>query len=63
MKVELSEKEIRVIKVALHKHWINMTNDDALAKRADLQDFADCCYNTNIKFEGLDNAKPFQHLK
>ena len=62
MKIELNEKEVRAIKVALYKHWNNMTDDNAKAQREDLQPFADCCYETYKKFEQLDNKKEFQQL-
>ena len=63
MIVELSEKEIRVIKVALGKHWRNIVDDDAKAKREDLQSFADCCYETYQKMEDLDNNEEFEQLQ
>ena len=46
MKIELSEKEIRAIKVSLWKHWGNIVDDDCKTSREDLQPFADCCYET-----------------
>ena len=55
--VYLSEKEIRVIKVALWKHWNNITDDNGDAYQEKIQPFADCCYETHQKFESLDNEK------
>ena len=60
--VELSEKEMRVIKVALWKHFMNMVDDDGKASREDLQPFADCCYETYQRFCEMDNEKDFQQL-
>lgn len=55
--VYLSEKEIRVIKVALWKHWNNITDDNGDAHQKEIQPFADCCYETYRTFESLDNEK------
>lgn len=62
MDVKLNEKEIRVIKVALWKHYLNCTDDDGKARREDLQPFMDCCYETYQKFCELDNKKEFAKL-
>ncbi|MDO4974940.1 MAG: hypothetical protein Q4E61_01265 [Alphaproteobacteria bacterium] len=63
MEVYLSEKEIRVIRVALYKHWINMTDDNAEANDKSLQDFADCCHDTWDRFSDLDQfEKSFDEL-
>ena len=63
MNMQLTEKEIRVIKVALWKHYLNCTDDDGKAKREDLQPFVDCCCKTYQKFCELDNTKDFINLK
>ena len=57
--LELSEKEIRVIKVALWKHYINCTDDDGKAKREDLQSFVDCCYETHKMFCDMESTYNF----
>lgn len=54
MKIDLTEKEIRVISVSLRQHWNKMVDDDGNAKERDLQEFADLCYKTSQKFEELD---------
>ena len=63
MKIDLTEKEIRVIKVALRQHWNKMVDDNGNAEREDLQAFADLCYQTSNKFEKLDIIdKSFEEL-
>lgn len=62
MNIELSEKEIRVIRVALYQHWLKMTDDNGDAIKKDFQDFADCCYTTYEKINELDTKKPFDKL-
>ena len=63
MEIKLSEKEIRVIRVALHKHWINMVDDNGETERKDLQPFADCCFETYNKFNNLDKDTAFEQLQ
>lgn len=55
--VYLSEKEIRVIKVALWKHLRNIADDNGGAYKEEMQSFVDCCYETYRAFEGLDDEK------
>lgn len=55
--VYLSEKEIRVIKVALWKHWNNITDDNGDAYQEKMQPFVNCCYETYQTFESLDDEK------
>lgn len=63
MKVDLTEKEIRVIKVALSQHWNKMVDDNGDAKNKNLQKFADICYQTSQKFDKLDIVeKTFEEL-
>lgn len=61
--MELSEKEIRVIKVALYQHWMNMTDVNGDAIKKEQQEFSNLCFDLYKKFDEKDKKCDFNELK